>query len=66
MTYKKEGYDVEGGTWSNGWDTLAQKWNKGTLLAGGPGEIEALQRAVYRGIHKWRDTVAREDDESTR
>jgi len=65
--YEKEVYDAEGGSGSNGWDTLSRKWNKGALMAGGPGVgIGALQRAVYKGIHKWRDTVAREDDESTR
>ncbi|RDB15305.1 Exosome complex exonuclease rrp6 [Hypsizygus marmoreus] len=66
-TYEKEVYDVEGGSGSNGWDTLARKWNKGALLAGGPGVgVGGLQRAVYRMVHRWRDTVAREDDESTR
>lgn len=66
-TYEKEIYDVSGGSGGNGWDTLARKWNKGALLAGGPGVgVGALHRAVYIGIHRWRDIVAREDDESTR
>ncbi|KAG5335992.1 hypothetical protein C0989_012393 [Termitomyces sp. Mn162] len=66
-TYEKEVYDAEGGTGSNGWDTLARKWNKGALLAGGPDVgVSALQRAVYQAVHKWREMVARMDDESTR
>ncbi|KAF9468748.1 hypothetical protein BDZ94DRAFT_1304497 [Collybia nuda] len=66
-TYEKEMYDVSGGRGSNGWDTLARKWNKGALLAGGPGVgVGALQRAVYICIHRWRDSVAQEEDESTR
>jgi exosome complex exonuclease RRP6 len=66
-TYEKEMYDVAGGTGSNGWDTLARKWNKGALLAGGPGVgVGAMQRSVYRAVHKWREEVAREEDESTR
>ncbi|KAG5642308.1 hypothetical protein DXG03_003028 [Asterophora parasitica] len=66
-TYEKETYDEQGGSGSNGWDTLARKWNKGGLLAGGPGVgVSALQRVVYQAVHKWREMVAREDDESTR
>ncbi|KAF5374147.1 hypothetical protein D9615_008827 [Tricholomella constricta] len=66
-TYEKEVYDEQGGSGSNGWDTLARKWNKGALLSGGPGVgVSALQRAVYQAVHKWREMVAREDDESTR
>ncbi|GLB45506.1 putative HRDC domain containing protein [Lyophyllum shimeji] len=66
-TYEKEIYDAEGGSGSCGWDTLARKWNKGALLAGGPGVgAGALQRAVYQAVHKWREMIAREEDESTR
>jgi exosome complex exonuclease RRP6 len=65
--YEKEVYDEEGGSGSNGWDTLARKWNKSALMAGGPhAGIVALQKAVYKAVHKWRDTIAREDDESHR
>jgi exosome complex exonuclease RRP6 len=65
--YEKEVYDAEGGSGSNGWDTLARKWNKGVLMVGGQDVgIGALQRAVYKGVHKWRDAVARQDDESIR
>ena len=65
--YEKEFYDTEGGSGSNGWDVLARKWNKGALMAGGPDVgIGGLQRLVYKAVHKWRDAVAREDDESVR
>ncbi|KAF5315383.1 hypothetical protein D9619_007468 [Psilocybe cf. subviscida] len=65
--YAKEMYDINDGTGSGGWDTLAKKWNKGALLAGGPGVgVGAMQREVYRAVHWWRERVAREEDESTR
>ncbi|KAG6868017.1 hypothetical protein C0993_008359 [Termitomyces sp. T159_Od127] len=65
--YEKEVFDVEGGSGSNGWDTLARKWNKGGLLAGGSNVgVSALQRAVYQAVHQWREMIARMDDESTR
>ncbi|KAF7318022.1 Exosome complex exonuclease RRP6 [Mycena chlorophos] len=67
-TYEKEVYDAERGVGPGGWDTLARKWNKGGLVA--TAELadgkETLQRAVYRCVHQWRDTVARREDESTR
>jgi exosome complex exonuclease RRP6 len=65
--YAKEAYDLNDGTGSGGWDTLAKKWNKGALLAGGPGVgVGAMQREVYKAVHWWRERVAREEDESTR
>ena len=65
--YTKEPYDAAEGSGSNGWDTLAKRWNKGALMAGGPGVgIGATQREVYRSVHWWRERVAREEDESTR
>ncbi|KAJ7265982.1 hypothetical protein B0H12DRAFT_179215 [Mycena haematopus] len=67
-TYEKEMYDLELGTGSGGWDTLARKWNKGGLVAAAetPLGSQTLQRAVYRCVHAWRDEVARAEDESTR
>jgi exosome complex exonuclease RRP6 len=59
-TYEKEVYDAENGSGGTGWDTLAKKWNKGTLL------IPSVQRAVFLAVHRWRDEVAREEDESVR
>ena len=65
--YSKEPYDVNEGSGSGGWDTLAKKWNKGALMSGGPGVgIGALQREVYKSVHAWRERVARDEDESTR
>ena len=65
--YSKEPYDTEEGKGSNGWDTLAKRWNKIALTSGGPGVgIGAMQREVYKAVHWWREKVAREEDESTR
>ncbi|KAF9236464.1 ribonuclease H-like domain-containing protein [Melanogaster broomeanus] len=65
-----EVYDADRGTGSGGWDTLARKWNKGGLLGGGRGELgtetQRAQCAVYRAVHRWREYMAREEDESTR
>lgn len=66
--YEKERYDEEGAG-SGGWDTLARKWNKGSLTAEAEraGDVVGrVQRAVYRCVHAWRDRVAREEDESVR
>ncbi|KAG6332085.1 hypothetical protein ID866_7003 [Astraeus odoratus] len=54
--YEVEAYDAEGGSGSGGWDTLARKWNKLALTATG----------VYRAVHRWRESVAKQEDESTR
>ena len=65
--YTKEPYDALGGSGQNGWDKLANKWNKVALTSGGPGVgVGAMQREVYRCVHGWRDKVAREEDESTK
>jgi exosome complex exonuclease RRP6 len=60
--YEKEVYDPEGGG-PGGWDNLARKWNKGKLTDAAPGSVE---KEVYKGLHAWRDKVAREEDESRR
>ncbi|KDQ25524.1 hypothetical protein PLEOSDRAFT_51863 [Pleurotus ostreatus PC15] len=59
--YERETYDVESGLGPGGWEGLARKWNKATLLSG-----DNEQGRVYRAVHAWRDKVAREEDESTR
>ena len=64
-------YDIAEGGGPGGWDTLARKWNKGALTAGAEaqastGSAYAVQRAVYRTVHAWRDRIAREEDESVR
>ncbi len=61
-TYSPEPYDAEGGAGSNGWDTLARRWNKPALGIDG---VPGVQREVFRVVHMWRDRVAREEDEST-
>lgn len=69
--YSKEPYDIESGAGRDGWDNLARKWNR-PILAHDPtdddlgGLLIRTQRAVYRAIHRWRDRVAREEDESPR
>ena len=60
--YTKEPYDAVSGSGPNGWDGLAKKWNKPSMMATGS---ENVQRMVYRAVHEWRDRVAREEDEST-
>ncbi len=65
--YTKEPYDTAEGSGTGGWDTLAKKWNKIALTAGGSAlGIGAMQREVYKSVHWWRERVAREEDESTR
>lgn len=65
--YTKEPYDAAEGSGPGGWDTLAKRWNKIILTAGGPGVgISGMQREVYKSVHWWRERVAREEDESTR
>ncbi|KIK81701.1 hypothetical protein PAXRUDRAFT_35796 [Paxillus rubicundulus Ve08.2h10] len=71
--HEVEVYDADRGTGPGGWDTLARKWNKARLVAGGRQELEAemhgvpmTQGAVYRAVHAWREAVAKEEDESTR
>jgi exosome complex exonuclease RRP6 len=67
-------YDRSSGTGSNGWDTLAKKWNKPLFTASSShsssGEsnhsVYEMQKAVYRAVHWWRESVSREEDESTR
>ncbi|KAJ1959117.1 exosome nuclease subunit [Dipsacomyces acuminosporus] len=55
--YEKDGYDVENGLGGGGWATLLKKWHH---------PFSPTQLAVYRALHKWRDSCAREEDESTR
>lgn len=65
--YVKEPYDAAEGSGPGGWDTLAKRWNKISLTAGGPGAgVESMHREVYKSVHWWRERVAREEDESTR
>ncbi|KAH7098986.1 ribonuclease H-like domain-containing protein [Auriculariales sp. MPI-PUGE-AT-0066] len=56
-TYSVEVYDAENGLGQNGWENMAKKWNRG---------LHGAQLAVYKAVHRWRDNVARREDESTR
>ncbi|KAL7619409.1 exosome nuclease subunit [Parahypoxylon ruwenzoriense] len=49
-------YDAEGGQGPLGWYNL--------LLRQSAGKFSREQFAVYRAVHKWRDEVARREDES--
>jgi exosome complex exonuclease RRP6 len=55
-TYSKELYDPFG-SGKNGWANLLQKWHT---------SLNDLQQSVFRAVHKWRDQVAREEDENPR
>ena len=56
-TYFKDLYDFDHGYGIGGWRNLAIRWNRvveGTLLE------------VFRRLHRWRDFLARKEDESVR
>lgn len=67
--YDRETYDAELGTGAGGWDTLARKWNKSSL-SNSAVEINGVRGGVtgevYRAVHRWREDIARDEDESTR
>ncbi|KAG1898234.1 ribonuclease H-like domain-containing protein [Suillus fuscotomentosus] len=67
--YDREAYDAEFGVGTGGWDTLARKWNKGAL-ANSASETNGVRGGVigevYRAVHRWREDIAKEEDESTR
>jgi exosome complex exonuclease RRP6 len=67
--YDRETYDAELGAGTGGWDTLARKWNKSSLASIAV-EINGVRGGVtgevYRAVHRWREDVARNEDESTR
>ncbi|KAJ2824111.1 exosome nuclease subunit, partial [Coemansia erecta] len=53
--YIKEGYDAEHGLGMGGWSKLLKKWHH---------PFGSTQLAVFRALHQWRDSCAREEDES--
>ncbi|KAJ1939729.1 exosome nuclease subunit [Kickxella alabastrina] len=55
--FVKESYDADHGLGSGGWAALLRKWRH---------PFSPVQMAVLRALHQWRDTCAREEDESTR
>jgi exosome complex exonuclease RRP6 len=67
--YDRETYDAELGAGAGGWDTLARKWNK-SPLSNSAVEINGVKGGVtgevYRAVHRWREDIARDEDESTR
>lgn len=67
--YDREAYDAELGVGPGGWDTLARKWNK-SALANSASEINGVRGGaigeVYRAVHRWREDIAKDEDESTR
>ncbi|KAJ2708828.1 exosome nuclease subunit, partial [Coemansia spiralis] len=56
-TYIKEGYDANHGLGASGWSRLLKKWAH---------PLGPAQLAVFRALHQWRDSCAREEDESVR
>lgn len=48
-------YDVQGGTGPGGWSSM---------LSRTPASFNEEQLAVFKAVHRWRDTVARQEDES--
>lgn len=50
--YEREAYDAKNGSGPGGW------YN--TLLRG---HLDNVQEAVFKAVHQWRDTTAREEDE---
>lgn len=55
--YEREVYDAETGEGPGGWQSMMTKW--GRFFTG-------TQLEVFRAAHRWRDGVARDEDESTR
>lgn len=53
--YERPFYDFKRGTGSNGWYNLLYR---------NPALFDKQQFAVFRAAHQWRDTVARQEDES--
>lgn len=50
--YEREAYDAENGLGPGGWyHTLFR------------GHLDSVQEAVFKAVHQWRDTAAREEDE---
>lgn len=53
--YERPFYDFEQGTGSNGWYNMLYR---------NPALFDKQQFAVFRAAHQWRDTIARQEDES--
>jgi len=57
LTYRRERYDYETGSGIDGWRRLL-------LNTKGPQLHSTLQLTVFKRVHRWRDQIAREEDES--
>ena len=57
IAYRRERYDFAEGSGPDGWRKLLQS-NRG------PNLHSNLQLAVFKRLHRWRDQIAREEDES--
>ncbi|BFZ59106.1 exosome nuclease subunit [Saitoella coloradoensis] len=57
--YEKDVYDTEGGLGKDGWRNLLMKSGANRIL-------DKKQLAVFKALHRWRDQVARQEDESVR
>jgi exosome complex exonuclease RRP6 len=55
--YRKEAYDFETGRGASGWLSLYGKYNK---------PLTKRSFEAFKALHRWRDEIAREEDESTR
>lgn len=60
--HQTENYDEGEGSGPRGWDTIARKWNKVIFTMAAD---KSISKSIYLRIHRWRDRVAREEDEST-
>ncbi|PVF97620.1 hypothetical protein CPB86DRAFT_797921 [Serendipita vermifera] len=54
----RESYDEKEGEGKKGWAFLIRKWNKRSLA------VDGIPRRTFLAVHRWRDQVAREEDES--
>ncbi|EEB08585.1 exosome subunit Rrp6 [Schizosaccharomyces japonicus yFS275] len=57
--YEREAYDEIYGLGTDGWRHVLTKWGSSKIIG-----REAL--AVFKSLHRWRDQVARNEDESVR
>lgn len=57
LVYEKEPYDAEHGRGVGGWSNLLTKWRH---------SMNQQQLYVFKALHQWRDTTARQEDESIR
>jgi exosome complex exonuclease RRP6 len=65
--YSQEMYDVVLGSGPTGFRLLAKKWGKLPIVDSPSSSSPlAIEGAVYKAVHAWRDRVSREEDESTR